>query len=92
MIGSLIAKKDSPADCLVLFCLYYRQTVWKEMVERERRKGNAYVESVDGAPRHWSLKLARPAALLVSCVAFIILLSTPTHRCWHPEEALHVIL
>lgn len=51
-----------------------RQTVWKEMVERERRKGDVRVESAQARQRTWWDKIKTSLALLTSIVAFILLL------------------
>ena len=54
--------------------LSHRQTVWKEMVERERRKGDVRVENARDRHRSWWDKLRAPLALFVSIAVFIVLL------------------
>lgn len=51
-----------------------RQTVWKEMVERERRKGDVRVESAKTEQQTWWSRLREPLVLLFSIAVFVALL------------------
>ena len=51
-----------------------RQTVWKEMVEKERRKGDVRVQSAAGGVTGWWARFSTIIALAASIVLFIILL------------------
>ena len=57
------------------------------MVEKERRKGNAYVESLDTSRPGWWSRRRQPLLLSVSLLVFVLLLSkhslaTGSPGCW----------
>lgn len=51
-----------------------RQTVWREMVAKERRKGNVHVESPGQEAYTWFDCIRTPLLLILSLAVFLVLL------------------